>query len=62
MKYKRNTLNRKETKLINKLIVRLVAGGFSRVAVPKSQSRFQSRGRGSNVAAGENDLEFEVTE
>ena len=25
-------------------------------------SRVQSRGRGSNVAAGENDLEFEVTE
>ena len=24
-------------------------------------SRVQSRGRGSNVAAGENDLEFEVT-
>ena len=25
-------------------------------------SRVQYRGRGSNVAAGENDLEFEVTE
>ena len=25
-------------------------------------SRVQSRGRGSNVAAGEKDLEFEVTE
>ena len=25
-------------------------------------SRVQSRGRGSNVAAGENDLEFQVTE
>ena len=34
----------------------------SRVAGPKSRSRVQSRGRGSNVAAGENDLEFEVTE
>ena len=34
----------------------------SRVAGPKSGSRVQSRGRGSNVAAGENDLEFEVTE
>ena len=33
----------------------------SRVAGPKSRSRVQSRGRGSNVAAGENDLGFEVT-
>ena len=30
----------------------------SRVAVPKSRSRVQCRGRGSNVAAGENDLGF----
>ena len=35
---------------------------LSRVAGPKSRSRVQCRGRGSNVAAGENDLEFEVTE
>ena len=34
----------------------------SRVAGPKSRSRVQSRGPGSNVSAGENDLEFEVTE
>ena len=34
----------------------------SRVAGPKSRSRVQSRGRGSNVAAGENDLGFKVTE
>ena len=34
----------------------------SRVAGPKSRSRVQSSGRGSNVAAGENDLGFEVTE
>ena len=33
----------------------------SRVAGPMSRSRVQSRGRGSNVAAEENDLEFEVT-
>ena len=33
----------------------------SRVAGPMSRSRVQSRGRGSNVAAGENDLGFEVT-
>ena len=34
----------------------------SRVAGLKSRSRVQCRGRGSNVAAGENDLGFEVTE
>ena len=39
-----------------------VAGRGSRVAGPMSRSRVQSRGRGSNVAAGENDLGFEVTE
>ena len=41
-----------------------VAGRGSKVAVagPMSRSRVQSRGRGSNVAAGENDLEFQVTE
>ena len=41
-----------------------VAGRGSKVAVagPMSRSRVQSRGRGSKVAAGENDLEFEVTE
>ena len=39
-----------------------VAGRGSRVAGPRSRSLFQSRGRRSNVAAGENDLEFEVTE
>ena len=38
-----------------------VAGRGSRVAGPMSRSRVQSRGRGSNVAAGENDLGFEVT-
>ena len=40
-----------------------VAGRGSKVAVvgPKSRSRVQSRGRGSNDAAGENDLGFEVT-
>ena len=39
-----------------------VAGCGSKVGVagPMSRSRGQSRGRGSNVAAGENDLEFEV--
>ena len=42
----------------------MVAGRGSKVAVvgPKSRSRVQCRGRGSNVAVGENDLEFEVTE
>ena len=37
-----------------------VAGRGSKVAIagPMSQSRVQSRGRGSNVAAGKNDLEF----
>ena len=39
-----------------------VAGRGSRVAGPMSRSRVQSRGRGSNVAAGESDLGFEVTE
>ena len=41
----------------------IVAGRGSKVAVagPMSRSRVQSRGRGSNVAAGENDLGFEVT-
>ena len=41
-----------------------VAGRGSKVAVAgtMSRSRVQSRGRGSNVAAGENDLGFEVTE
>ena len=40
-----------------------VAGRGSKVAVagPMSRSRVQSRGRGSNVAAGENDLGSEVT-
>ena len=40
-----------------------VAGRGSKVAVagPMSRSQVQSRGRGSNVAAGENDLGFEVT-
>ena len=33
-----------------------VAGLMSRVAGPMSRSRVQCRGRGSNVAAGENDL------
>ena len=33
-----------------------VASPMSRVASPKSRSRVQCRGRGSNVAAGENDL------
>ena len=33
----------------------------SRVAGPKSRSRVQCRGRGSKVAAGENDLGFELT-
>ena len=32
------------------------------VAGPKSRSRVQSRGRGSNVEVGQNDLEFEVLE
>ena len=40
----------------------MVAGRGSRVAGPKSRSRVQCRGRGSNVAAGENDLGVEVTE
>ena len=40
----------------------MVAGRGSRVAGPMSRSRVQSRGRGSNVAAGESDLGFEVTE
>ena len=44
------------------LISSLTNSRGSRVAGPKSRSRVQSRGRGSNVAAGENDLEFEVTE
>ena len=39
-----------------------VAGRGSRVAGPMSRSQVQSRGRGSNVAAGESDLGFEVTE
>ena len=41
-----------------------VAGHGSKVAVagPMSRSRVQSRGRGANVAAGENDLEFKVAE
>ena len=40
-----------------------VAGRGSKVVVagPMSRSRVQSRGRGSNLAAGENDLGFEVT-
>ena len=40
-----------------------VAGRGSKVAVagPMSRSQVQSRGRGSNVAAGESDLGFEVT-
>ena len=33
----------------------------SRVAGPKSRSRVQCRGRGSDVAVGENDLGFKVT-
>ena len=33
----------------------------SRVAGPMSRSRVESRGRGSNFAAGENDFGFEVT-
>ena len=40
----------------------MVAGRGSRVAGPMSRSRVQSRGQGSNVAAGESDLGFEVTE
>ena len=32
------------------------------VAGPMLRSRVQCCGRGSNVAAGENDLEFELTE
>ena len=42
----------------------MVAGRGSNVEVagPKTPSRVQSRGGGSNVAARENDLEFEVTE
>ena len=41
----------------------IVAGRGSKVAVagPMSRSQVQSRGRGSNVAAGDNDLGFEVT-
>ena len=41
-----------------------VAGRGSKVAVAgtMSRSRVQSRRRGSNVAAGENYLEFDVTE
>ena len=39
-----------------------VAGRGSKVAVAGLRSQVQSRGRGSNVAAGENDLGFEVTE
>ena len=42
-------------------MVSLTNGRGSRVAGPKSRSRVQCRGRGSNVAAGENDLGFEVT-
>ena len=42
----------------------IAAGRGSKVvdAGSKSQSRVQCRGPGPNVAAGENDLEFEVTE
>ena len=42
----------------------MVAGRGSKDAVagPKSRSRVQYRGGRSNVAARENDLEFEVTE
>ena len=44
------------TALISALIgVRLIVAG------PKSRSRVHCRGRGSNVAVGENDLGFEVT-
>ena len=38
-----------------------VAGPKVAVAGPVSRLRVQSRGRGTNVAAGENDLGFEVT-
>ena len=37
-------------------------GSKDAVAGPKSRSRVQYRGGGSNVAARENDLDFEVTE
>ena len=43
-------------------LMSLTNGRRSRVAGPMSRSRVQSRGRGSNVAAGESDLGFEVTE
>ena len=43
-------------------MVSLTNGRGSRVAGPKSRSRVQCRGRGSNVAAGENDFGVEVTE
>ena len=37
-------------------------GSDVEVAGPMLRSRVQCCGRGSNVAAGENDLEFELTE
>ena len=55
---------------LNSRVWLIVAGCGSRVAGPKvavavaspmSRSRVQCRGRGSKVAAGENDLGFEVT-
>ena len=42
------------------LVTSLTNSRGSQVAGPKSRSRVQSRGRVSNVAAGENDLEVEV--
>ena len=43
-------------------ILSLTNSRGSRVAGTMPRSRVQSRDRGSNVAAGENDLEFQVTE
>ena len=52
-----------EPSLTNSRGSRVAGRGFKvAVAGPMSRSRVQSRGRGSNVAAEENDLEFEVTE
>ena len=41
---------------IETFVMSLTNSRGSRVAGPMSRSRVQSRGRGSNVAAGENDL------
>ena len=57
------TVNREKFRSLTNGRGSRVAGRGSKVAVagPMSRSRVQSRGRGSNVAAGENDLGFEVT-